>query len=127
MHFMLPVTQAVHHDLADVSLTEIQGVARAGVIGVRVCGVGGQHVIARGVENLEAVDWSPVITLASMVVHHVENYPDTSLMKCLYHISKFKVLLIVVASTRVLRMRREEVQRHAAPVVLLLWIALKYR
>src|SRR5258708_40122955 len=127
MHFMLPVTQAVHHYLADVSLTEIQGVARAGVIGVRVCGVGGQHVITCGVETLEAVDWSPVITLAGVVVHHVENYSDTSLMKGLYHVSKFEVLLIIIASTRVLRMWREEIQRHVAPIVPLLWIALKNR
>src|SRR5258708_27696332 len=117
MHFTLPVTQAVHHYLADVSLTEVQGVARAGVIGVRVCRVGRQHVIARSVETLEAVDRPPVITLASVVVHHVENYPESSLMKGLYHVSKFQVLLIIVASTRVLRMRREKVQRHVAPIV----------
>ena len=68
-----------------------------------------------------------MITLASVVVHDVKNYPDTRLMKRFHHISKFKVLLIIVASTRVLCMRRKEVQRHVAPVVSFLWIALKYR
>src|SRR6267378_4373183 len=127
MHFMLPVPQAVHHHFAYVSFTEIQSVARAGVVGVGVHRVGGQHVIASGVETFVAVDRSLVIALASVVVDDIEHDADTSLVKSLDHVSKFEVLLIIVAVTRVLRMRREEVQRHVAPVVALLWIALKDR
>src|SRR5882762_10568212 len=100
MHFVLPVPQAVHHHLAYVSFAEIQSVASAGVIGVRVHRVGGQHVIASGVETLVAVDRSLVIALASVVVDDIEHYPDASLVKGLYHSSKFKVLLIIVASPR---------------------------
>src|SRR5882762_10009356 len=127
MHFMLPVPQAVHHHFAYVSFTEIQSVARAGVIGVGVHRVGGQHVIASGVETLVAVDRSLVIALASVVVDDIEHDADTSLVKSLDHVSKFEVLLIIVAVTRVLCMRREKVQRHVAPIVALLWIALKDR
>src|SRR5206468_9484375 len=80
MHFLFPITQAVHHHLAHVRLAEIQGVARPGVIGVRVSRVGGQHVIAGCIQTLEAVDRSSVVALAGVVVHDVEHYPDTCTM-----------------------------------------------
>ena len=35
--------------------------------------------------------------------------------------------LIIVSGTRVLRMGSEEVQRHVAPIIVLLWVALKNR
>ncbi len=65
-----------------------------------------------------------MVAFASVVVHNVKYHPDTGLMKSLHHVSKFQVLLVVVSSARVLRMRREEVQRHVAPVVALLGVAL---
>src|SRR5208283_55335 len=106
---------------------EIQGIAGAGIIGVGVCWVGRQHVIARAVDTLKAVDWPPVVALAGMVVHDVEYYRDTSLMKSLHHVSKFKMLPIIITGAGVLRVRCEEIQRHVAPVVALLWVALKNR
>ena len=108
-------------------LAEIQGIARAGVVGVRVSRIGGQHVIARCIQTLEAVDGSSVVALASVVVDDVEHYPDTGTMKRLYHVSKFKVLSIVFASAGILTLGREKVQRHVAPVVTLLRITLKDR
>jgi hypothetical protein len=49
-----------------------------------------------------------VVAFASVVVNHVEHHSDTGLMKCLQHVSKFKVLLILVVVAGVLRVRREE-------------------
>src|SRR4029077_933034 len=108
MHPSLPITQTINHHLAHMCLAEIQGIPRTGVVGVGVCRIGGQHVIAGAVETLEAVDWPPVVALASVVVHDVKHHAHTSLMKSLHHISKFKMLLISTAGARVLRMRCEE-------------------
>src|SRR5260370_39937621 len=85
MHLMLPVPQAVHYHLAYVSFTEVQGVAGARVIGVWVRRVGGQHVIASGVEALEALDRSPVVALASVVVDDIKHHADTGLVKSRDH------------------------------------------
>src|SRR5215813_4169691 len=108
-------------------LAEIQGVASARVVGVRVGGIGGQHVISRAIKALEAVDGAPMITLARMVVDDVEHNPDASVMKSLHHVSELKMLLIVVACACVLGVGREEIQGHVAPVVVLVGIALKNR
>src|SRR5580700_7218142 len=127
MHPSLPITQTINHHLAYMCLAEIQGIAGPGVIGVGVCRIGGHHVIAGAVETLKAVDRPFVIALASVVVYDVQHHADISLMKSLHHILEFEMLLISTVCVRVLSMRREEIQRHVAPVVAFLWITLKNR
>ena len=68
-----------------------------------------------------------MISFTGVVINNIKHYADARLMKRLHHISEFKVLLIIVAGIRVLGVGREEVQRHIAPVVTLLWIALENR
>ena len=127
VHLVFPITQAVHHHLAHVSLAEIQRVPRTRVIRVRIRWIGRQHVVAGAVEALIAVDRASVVALAGVVVNNIKHDPDARLMKRLHHVLEFEVLLVVVAVTGILRVRREEVQRHVAPVVALLRIALKNR
>ncbi len=127
MHPSLPIAQTVNHHLAHMCLAEIQGIAGAGVIGVGVCRIGGHHVIAGAVETLEAVDRPLVVSLAGVVVHDVQHQGDTGLMKSLHHILEFNTLLVRTMCARVLSMRREEIQRHIAPVVAFLRVTLKNR
>src|SRR5580704_15762351 len=68
-----------------------------------------------------------MVAFAGVVVHHVEDDSDASLMKSLHHVFEFEMLLTTRRSARVLCMRSEEIQRHVAPVVALLWITLKDR
>src|ERR1700722_1027466 len=124
VHLAFPTAQAVHHHLAHVPPAEVQGVAGTRVICVRVGWVRRHHVVAGAVEALIAVSWTTVISLAGVVVHHIQYDPDACLMKGLHHVLEFKVLA-VRAGARVLRMWRKEVQRHVAPVVTFLRIALK--
>ena len=83
---------------------EIEGVARARVIGVRVRRVGRHHVIAGGVKALVAIDGATVIPFAGVVVHDIQYNADAGLMKRLHHILELKVLLILIRSARVLGM-----------------------
>ena len=59
-----------------------------------------------------------------MVVHNVEHYSDSGFVKGLDHILEFDMVLII-AMGAILRVRREEVQRHVAPIVSFVRVALK--
>jgi hypothetical protein len=66
-----------------------------------------------------------VIALAGVVVHDVEDHTNSSFMKGLHHVFELKVLLVVITRACVPRVRCEEVQRHIAPVISFMRIALK--
>ncbi len=125
MHLLLPVTQAVHHHLANVGLTEIQGIAGAGIIRVGVRRVTRHHVVAGAVDPLVAVNRASVVAFAGMVVHNVKHHAHAGLMERFHHISEFNVLLILVAGTCVLGVRREKIQGHVSPIVALLRVTLE--
>ena len=65
-----------------------------------------------------------MISLTRMVVHNVEHYGDSGFVKGLDHILEFDMVLII-AMGAILRVRREEVQRHVAPIVFFVRVALK--
>src|SRR6516164_2600125 len=94
MHLPFPITQTVHHHLAHVSPAEIEGVARPRIICVRVGWVGRRHVVAGAVKALIAVDWTAVISFASVVVHYIQYDADACLIKRFHHVLEFKVLAI---------------------------------
>ncbi len=106
-------------------LAEIQGIAGTGIIRVGVRRVTRHHVIAGAVDALIAVNRASVVAFAGMVVHNVKYHAHAGLMKCFHHVSEFDVLLVLVAGTRVLGVRREKVQGHVSPIVALLRVALK--
>ncbi len=68
-----------------------------------------------------------MVALTRMVINNIEHDGDSCFVESLDHVSEFKILPIVITSGGILRMRCEEVQRHIAPIVALLRIALKYR
>src|SRR5215469_627452 len=84
------------------------------------------HVITCTAETLEAVDGAAVVALTRVVINNIEHHGNSCLVESLDHLSEFKMLPIVITSGGILRMRREEVQRHIAPIVGLLRVALKY-
>ena len=65
-----------------------------------------------------------MISFTRMVVHNVEHHSDSGFVKSLDHILEFEMLLII-ATGAILRVRREEVQRHVAPIVSFVRVALK--
>src|SRR4029078_8320074 len=85
---------------------------------------GRSHFIAGAVKALIAIDWTAVISFAGVVVDDIQDDSDARLMKRFHHAFEFE-WEAVGAATRVLSMSRKEVQRHGAPIVALLWIALK--
>src|SRR5208283_568112 len=102
-------------------------IASTRVIRVWVTGIGRRHVISCAAKALEAVDGTAMVALTCVVVNNVEHHGNSRSVESLDHFSKFKMLPIVITSRGILRMRCEEVQRHIAPIVALLGIALKYR
>src|SRR5262249_61933169 len=108
MHLPFPITQAVHDHLAYMPLAKVQRIAGAGIICIWVYWIGRHHVIAGAVETLIAVDRASAIAFARVVVHNIKHYANASFMKCLHHTSKLKVLLVIVATTGVLRVRCEK-------------------
>src|SRR5580704_2863001 len=83
VHLAFPTAQAVHHYLANVPPTEVQGVAGSRVICIGVGWVRRHHVVAGAVEALIAVNGTALISLTGVVVHDIQYDPDTRLMKCL--------------------------------------------
>src|SRR4029077_11772071 len=86
VHLAFPIAQTVHHHLAHVSLAKIQSVASSRIICVRGGWVGGRHVVAGAVKTFVAIDWSAMISFASVVVHDIQHDPNACLVKRLHHI-----------------------------------------
>src|ERR1700745_383639 len=86
LHLTFPITQAVHHYLADMPPAEIQSIACPGIVCVRVGRVGRHHVVAGAVETLVAVDRAAMVSLAGVVVHDIQYDPDACLMKRFHHV-----------------------------------------
>ena len=58
-----------------------------------------------------------MVALARMVINDIEHDGDACFVESLDHTFEFKMLPIVITSGGILRMRREEVQRHIAPII----------
>src|SRR4029077_6721385 len=126
VHGALPMTPAIHHHFAHVPSAEIQSIARSRIIRVRIGWVGGHHVVAGAVEALITVNWTAVIPFAGVVVYDIQHDPDACFMKSFHHAFEFEMLVVRIGA-RILRMWRKEVQRHIAPVIAFLRVALKNR
>ena len=119
VHLLLPIAQAVHHHLSHVRPGRNSKCCRCRNNWHK--DLPGRRTTCNSPQRRSPCSCrsGPVVALASVVIYDVEHHADAGLMKSLHHVSEFEMLLVIVASARVLRMRREKVQGHVAPVVAL--------
>ena len=85
MHLQHPVAQAVHDELQDPGMADVQRVAAAGVVQIVARVVGDQPVVRGVVDPAKRQRRAQVIAFSGMVVHHVENDLDARVVERLDH------------------------------------------
>ena len=117
MHVADPVAQAVHHQLQDARLADVQRVAAAAVIFESGGRVGRVPIVAGVVESAKAQAWAVSSRLGGVVEHHVQQHLDAMRMQGLDHAAEFIAGCQAVLAGRQLGTERKKGQRVVAPVV----------
>jgi len=121
-HLGDPISQAVKDQRRRANAGASQCVPTACVVTVRIRRIARHHVVGGVVNSPETVDRSAVPPFGGVVVDNVEDDFDARFMKGADH--RAKLVAGIPAKGGVLAMRREEVQRHVAPVVAFLRVEL---
>src|SRR6185437_512076 len=117
VHFRDPVTEAVHDQLEDLRMADVQGVAGARVIHVIARLVLHEAIVSGVVDAFETESRPEVVAFGGVVVDHVENDFDAGAMERLHHAFEFADLLAAVAGAGITGIGGEEVDAVIAPVI----------
>ena len=110
MHLQHPVTQAVHDQLEDLRVADVERVAATGEIHV-MARVILDHPVIDGVVHAAQAQGRPLlITFAGVVVDHIQDDFDAGLVQGLDHILEFAHRLIGSVTDAVAGIRGEKVQ-----------------
>ena len=115
MHLLHPKAQAVHHQLQQPGLTDVEGIAAAAVVVVAVPLLGWQAVAAGVVQTAPAQRGAERVALGGVVEDHVEQHLDAGRMQAAHHAAE--LLGCVAGLGRQARRRTKKAQRVVAPVV----------
>ena len=118
VHLQHPVAQRVHHQLQDVRVAHVEGVAAAGVVGV-AAPVVAEPVVRRVVQTAESQREAVLGALRGVVVDDVEDHFQAGVVQGLHHRLELADLLPapVGPARRVRRVRGEVADGVVAPVV----------
>ncbi len=126
MHVARPEPHAVHHHLPDGHVRGVHDVAGPGVVSVSAPIV--QEQVVRGVVDAAIrIRRADLVPLHGVVVDHVDDDLDAGRVQRPHQVLHLGYRPFRRAGCGVLRVRREEVQRHVPPVAALLGIALEHR
>ena len=118
MHVQHPVTQAVGHQLQRARTEQIECVTRAGEIQIRARILRMQPVVTGVIDPAKAQRRAEMIAFGGMIVNDVENHFHTASVKVAHHRFELRDLFAHLATTGVLRVRREKSDRVVAPIIL---------
>ncbi len=114
VHLLYPVSEAVHQQLQNPRMLEVQRVSGSREVHVEPWVIGHQSVVGSVVQPAETQRRTHLIAFGCVVVDHVEDYLDSSRVERLHHRLEF-----ADSSRRgVTQFRREEADTVIAPVVL---------
>ena len=113
LHFGGPVPQGVGDHLQNAGVTQVQGIAGAGIVDVIALLFGHQTVVGGVVDAAHGERRSQLVSLGGVVVDHVENHLKTGIVKLSDHLLE----LADAAAGGILRMGCKEADAVVTPVV----------
>ena len=90
VHLGGPVAQRVGHHLQHARMTEVHRVTGAGVVDVVAGRIGEQAIVGSVVDALEAQRGPALVAFGRMVVDHVEDHFDSSIMQMRDHLLELR-------------------------------------
>ena len=94
-------------------MAHVQGIAAAGVVGVKTLVLLRQAVISRVIDAAKTQRGPQVIAFGGMVVHYIQYHFYTFGMEALHHGLKF----IDAATIRISAVRGKKAQRVVSPII----------
>ena len=116
MHFLDPVTKAVHDHAADDRMIGVERVAGAAEIGVAGA-VWLEDVVSAVVQSPETQRWAAMVAFRGVIEHHVENDFDARPVQRLDHVAKLVHRAQRILARAVRLVRRKERNRRVAPII----------
>jgi len=117
VHLADPVAQAVHHQLDDVGLTDVERVAGAGVVDVVARALRARSVVGLVVQATHGQDRAAMVALPGVVVDDVEDDLQAGRVQGPHHGLELVHLLPGGPARGVVAMRGEEADGVVAPVL----------
>ena len=113
VHLRDPIAQAVHHQLKDPRMGEIERIPHPSVIDI-VTGIVLVQPVVRGiVDTPETERGAQLVALCSVVVNHVQYHLDTGIVQAPHHGLELREL----GATQIAKLWGKEIQRVVSPVV----------
>ena len=117
VHFCDPVAQRIHDELQRLRVADIQGVTGAGVIHVVLAVAIHQTVVSRVINPAEAVGGAHVIAFSGVVVDHIEDDFQASIVEIVHHLLELSHRAFSGIGRCVIPVGSQEAQGVVSPVV----------